>query len=226
MEGPAVGDRAAKTTDDHGARRRRVTLTFGDYSGCRSSAHMTVLRREDVQSYDASWDLPSGSHGFAAGPLSRARGSSVAFATRSITDRRQGAKAATQALLRLVGHRDRPARLAVAATGQGVANARRVLIMPGRFHQDAPHQRVAGARDGPRRCFSPLECSPGTSPTYAINARAEPNRRKSCSSPSSSIAARVSMPRKQRSQPTGSRYGSSCAISAWRLSNSRSRAAV
>ena len=82
--------------------------------------------------------------------------SAAASGCRTALDRRvcrQGAKAATQALLRLVGHRDRPARLAVAATGQGVANARRVLIMPGRFHQDAPHQRVAGARDGAPSMF-------------------------------------------------------------------------
>ena len=29
---------------------------------------------------------------------------------------------------------------------------------------------------GPRRCFSPLECSPGTRPRYAIKARGDWNR--------------------------------------------------
>ncbi len=60
----------------------------------------------------------------------------------------------------------------------------------------------------PRRCFSPLESSPGTSPRYAINAGADANRRKSCNSARISIAVNVSMPRKQRNHPTGSRYGS------------------
>ena len=62
---------------------------------------------------------------------------------------------------------------------------------------------------GPRRCFSPLESSPGTNPRYAINAGADANRRKSCNSASTNIAVNVSMPRKQRSHPTGSRYGRS-----------------
>ncbi len=50
----------------------------------------------------------------------------------------------------------------------------------------------------PRRCFSPLESSPGTRPRYAINARGDGNRRKSCSSARISIAVRVSIPRKHR----------------------------
>jgi hypothetical protein len=44
------------------ALRRRVTLIYGDYHGGRGRAHMTVLRREDVQSARASWGSRSGSH--------------------------------------------------------------------------------------------------------------------------------------------------------------------
>lgn len=48
--------RAAKTTDDIGrfddeSRSYSVVTSVG-----RSRAHMTVLRREDVQSKGASWD--------------------------------------------------------------------------------------------------------------------------------------------------------------------------
>ena len=78
----------------------------------------------------------------------------------------------------------------------------------------------------PRRCFSPLESSPGTSPRYAINAGAVAKRRKSCNSARISIAVSVSMPRKQRNHPTGSRYGSRSAISASRASNSTNRASM
>lgn len=73
----------------------------------------------------------------------------------------------------------------------------------------------------PRRCYSPLESSPGTKPRKAINARAEPKRRKSCNSARISIAVSGSMPRKQRSHPTGSRYGACSASSARRASTSR-----
>jgi hypothetical protein len=49
--------------------------------------------------------------------------------------------------------------------------------MPGRFHQQRRTSAFPVRVMRPRRCFSPLESSPGTSPRYAINAGAEANRR-------------------------------------------------
>jgi NAD(P)-dependent dehydrogenase (short-subunit alcohol dehydrogenase family) len=125
----------------------------------------------------------------------------------------QFAEASTQSLLRRVRNRNHARRLALAPPCECHPNARPVLVTPRDFHEQAPDQRVPCTCDAARRCFSPLESSPGTSPRYAINAGAEANRRKSCNSARINIAVNVSMPRKQRSHPTGSRYGLVSAIS-------------
>jgi hypothetical protein len=60
---------------------------------------------------------------------------------------RQFAEAPTQSLLRLIRNRNHAARLAFASPREGDADARPVLIVPGGFHQQPTHQRVAGSRD-------------------------------------------------------------------------------
>jgi hypothetical protein len=71
----------------------------------------------------------------------------------------------------------------------------------------------------PRRVRSELEYSLGTSPTYAIRARGDVNRSMPFSSAITVSAVTVSMPRKHRSHPTGSRNASPAAAL---KSNSRS----
>ena len=118
----------------------------------------------------------------------------------------------TQPLLRLVRNRNDAPWLSGAPPPQCDADTRTMLIVPRRFDQQPSDQRVPVRVMRPRRCFSPLESSPGTSPRYAINAGADANRRTSCSSARINIAVNVSMPRKHRNQPTGSRYGAVSAI--------------
>jgi len=89
------------------------------------------------------------------------------------------------------------------------------------------HARAGDFVFGPKNLWHHV-APVGSEPTIrvAINARGDENRRKSCSSARMSIADNVSMPRKHRNQPTGSRYGSRAAISARRASSSSSRASV
>ena len=78
--------------------------------------------------------------------------------------RRQRPKASTQALLRSVRDRDDARGLSFAPSRQGDPDAWTMLIVPGRFHQQAPAERVARARDGATPMLSPVESSPGTNP--------------------------------------------------------------
>jgi hypothetical protein len=77
---------------------------------------------------------------------------------------RQFPETAAQTLLRLIGNRNYAPRLPLAPPRQGYTDARAMLVMPCRFHQQSPDQRVACAGDAAMSMLLPLESSPGTSP--------------------------------------------------------------
>ena len=93
-------------------------------------------------------------------------------------------------------------RLPRLAPPQEVSEIRLMAIVPGGFDQDAPQMRVAGAGDAATSGLWAAQCSAGTSPTNAISARAEANRRGSPSSTTRMRALSVSLPRKHRKRPT------------------------
>ena len=116
-------------------------------------------------------------------------------------------------------------RLSLAPPRQRDADARAMLIMPGRFHQQPPHQRVPGAGDATTSMLVPTGVLAGHQPQVRHQ-----RRRGRESSHVMQLGqdqhGRQRIPRKHRNHPTGSRYGSRSAISASRASNSSNRASV
>src|SRR5205809_8100500 len=78
--------------------------------------------------------------------------------------RRQLPEAPTQTLLRLVADRNHTPGLPLAPPRQSDADARAMLIMPGGFHQQPPHQRVPCAGDAATSMLFPAGVLAGHQP--------------------------------------------------------------
>ena len=112
-------------------------------------------------------------------------------------------EAAVEAVHRLVGERDDlgglPVTTALQALGIGL-----MAVVPGGLDQQAAGMTVAGLGDR----TAPLGVGGrelgGDEAEEGIRPRAESKRMMSCSSATSPMAVRVSIPRKQRSAPTAS----------------------
>jgi len=115
--------------------------------------------------------------------------------------------AGVQSLLRPIGDRDHPGELANAPGAKPVAHPRSVPIVPGRFDEQPAQPDVARLRDG----AALLLASARGLTRHQAQIRHERTRRIEAapvvSSATQASAVSVSIPRKQRSQPTGSRCG-------------------
>ena len=115
-----------------------------------------------------------------------------------------GKPAEARAQARLRGPRDVGHRLGqpgLAPRDHG-AHPRGQPVVMRDLHQNAPGRRIACFGDRPMRRRGPLECSPGTSPTYAIKLRGLGKRQKSWISAASVIAAISCTPRSACSAAT------------------------